>query len=279
MSENSRMARYHSDKEPEPQQQQATSSVKETYQRRPALARWVAFLILLLTVSAGLKLTVFNANYTAGVVSRSAVGEKIINRVNDDLQNLGVTGAPITASLMQPYLAMGVAQLYGQNSDTTIDTTDLSHAISTQAQSMGVTATAGMTTTIAKQARKRSQAAFSTSAMSRAAIQIQRAQKIDLGTLLAGVLLLIVTFFYAFSVRHVFASLGPGLALGGVLTGLVGIGGYVLLPYLVVSASQTVANLLTTIGRSGLGVIIFAGVAEIVIGLVVMLGHRTFRND
>jgi len=276
MSENSRMARYHSDEEPEPQQAPQTI---ETYQRRPALARWVAFLILLLTVSAGLKLTVFNANYTAGVVSRSSVGEKVINHVNDDLQNLGVSGAPVTSSLMQPYLAMGVAKLYGETADTSVDTTDLSAAISTQAQAMGVTATAGMTTAIAKQAKKRAQAAFSTSAMSQAAIQVQRAKKINFAVLLGSILLLIVTFFYAFSVHHVFASLGSGMTVGGLLTGLVGVGGYFFLPYVVTSTSKTAANLLTTIGRSGLGVIIFAGVAEIVIGLVVMLGHRTFRKE
>ncbi|WP_125583851.1 hypothetical protein [Levilactobacillus cerevisiae] len=280
MSENSRMARYHSDEEPEPQQQQqAAPQPAGTYQRRPALARWVAFLILLLTVSAGLKLTVFNATYTAGVVSRSTAGEKIINHVNDDLQNLGVSGAPVTASIMQPYLEVGVAQLYGQTADVTVDTTELATAISTQAQTMGVTATSGMTTAIAKQAKKRAKAAFNTTAMSQAAVQVQRAQKIDFWVLLATVLLLIVTFFYAMSVHHIFASLGAGLTLGGLLTGAVGIGGYFLLPYLITSTSRLTANLLTTIGRSGLGVVIFAGVAEIVVGLVVMLGHRTFRKE
>lgn len=276
MSENSRMARYHSEEEPEPQQPVAQPS---GYHRRPALARWVAFLVLLLTVSAGLKLTVFNATYTAGVVSRSTVGEKILNHVNDDLQNLGVSGAPITSSMIQPYLEVGVDQLYGKTDTETIDTSELATAISSQATTMGVTATSGMTTSIAKQAKKRTQAAFSTTAMSQAATKVQMAQKIDLWVLIGTGLLLIVTFFYALGVHHVFGSLGPGLALGGLLTALIGTGSYLLLPSVITSTSQKVANMLTTIGHSGLGVVIFAGVAEVVIGLVVLLGHRTFRND
>ncbi|MCF7523429.1 hypothetical protein L3X07_09560 [Levilactobacillus brevis] len=92
------------------------------------------------------------------------------------------------------------------------------------------------------------------------------------------VVALIVTFFYALSVHHVFASLGPGLTLGGTLTTIAGAVSYVGLPLVVTSSSQTVAALLTTIGHNGLAVIIFMGIAEMIVGLVVLLGHRTFRN-
>ncbi|MCT3569368.1 hypothetical protein EFS18_06015, partial [Levilactobacillus brevis] len=86
VSANSRMARYHATEEPEIQETQSASS----YQRRPALARWLALLILLLTLTLGLKITVFNATYTAGVVSRSTTGEMVINQLNDELQSYGI---------------------------------------------------------------------------------------------------------------------------------------------------------------------------------------------
>ncbi|AYM03500.1 hypothetical protein [Levilactobacillus yiduensis] len=275
MSQNSRMARYHANEEPEPQQQPASPTA---YQRRPALARWVAFLLLLLTVTVGLRLTVFNANYTAGVVSRSSYGEKVINHLNDDLENLGISGAPITSGVAQPYLAVGVAQLYGETA-TAVGTTDLSAAVSSQAQALGVTASSKLLSQVSQEAQKRAKAAFNTPAMQQAAIQIQRAKKLNFWAMLAAVLLLIVTFFYALSVHHVFGSLGPGLALGGLLTVLVGVGGYFLLPFVLTGTSQMVNNLLTAIGRSGLGVIMFAGAAEIIIGGLVLLGHRTFRRE
>ncbi|TGD19289.1 hypothetical protein [Levilactobacillus suantsaiihabitans] len=277
MSENSRMARYHANEEPAPQQQSAPPATG--YQRRPALARWVAFLILLLTVTVGLRVTVFNATYTAGVVSRSSFGEKIINRLNDDLQNLGVAGAPITSSIAQPYLAVGVAQLYGDTTSASVDTSELTTAVSSQAQAMGVTASSKLIASMATTAQKRAKAAFNTSAMSQAAVQVQRARKLNFWVMLAALMLMVVTFFYALSVRHVFASLGPGLALGGLLTGLVGLAGYFGLPLVLSGNSQAVNQLLTTIGRSGLGVVMFAGVAEVVVGLLVLLGHHTFRQE
>lgn len=227
----------------------------------------------------GLRLTVFNANYTAGVVSRSSYGEKVINRLNDDLENLGISGAPITSGVAQPYLAIGVAELYGDTTTTTVDGTDLSAAVSSQAQAMGVTASSKLLRQIGQEAQKRVKAAFNTTAMQQAAIQVQRAKKLNFWLMLAAVMLLVVTFFYALSVHHVFASLGPGLALGGLLSGLVGLGGYFFLPFVLTGTSQTVNNLLTAIGRSGLGVIMFAGAAEIIVGGLVLLGHRTFRRE
>ncbi|KRL93243.1 hypothetical protein FD28_GL001489 [Levilactobacillus hammesii DSM 16381] len=277
VSENSRMARYHSDEPENPRQQ--PQEPQQTYQRRPALARWVAILVMLFTLSIGLKVTVFNANYTAGVVSRSDVGQKVVNQLNNELESLGVSGNPVTSGIVQPYLAQGVAQLYGETSTTTIDNTELTNAISTQAQTMGVTATAGMTTALVKEAKKVVQAAFSTSAMSQASAKIQKAKTLDFWLMIATVLLAIVTVIYAFSVHHVMASLGPGLAVGGLLTGVIGAVGYYLLPSLVPTSTATVTSMITTVGRSGIGVIIFAGVAEIVLGLLVMLGHRTFRTN
>lgn len=278
MNENSRMARYHS-AEREEAPQRPEDNAPQTYQRRPALARWVAVLVLLFTVTIGLKITVFNANYTAGVVSRSSVGQKVINQLNNELESLGVSGSPVTSGIAQPYLAQGIAQLYGETDTATVDSTELATAISTQAQTMGVTATTAMTTAIAKQAQKVAKATFATPAMTQAAVKIQMAKTLDFWLLIATGLLAIVTVFYAFSVRHVMASLGPGMALGGVLTGIVGAAGYYLLPTLIPTASATVTRLVTTVGRSGIEVIIFAGVVEIVLGLLVMLGHRTFRKD
>lgn len=278
MNENSRMARYHS-AEREEAPQRPEDNAPQTYQRRPALARWVAVLVLLFTVTIGLKITIFNANYTAGVVSRSSVGQKVINQLNNELESLGVSGSPVTSGIAQPYLAQGIAQLYGETDTATVDSTELATAISTQAQTMGVTATTAMTTAIAKQAQKVAKATFATPAMTQAAVKIQMAKTLDFWLLIATGLLAIVTVFYAFSVRHVMASLGPGMALGGVLTGIVGAAGYYLLPTLIPTASATVTRLVTTVGRSGIEVIIFAGVVEIVLGLLVMLGHRTFRKD
>lgn len=278
MNENSRMARYHS-AEREEAPQRPEDNAPQTYQRRPALARWVAVLVLLFTVTIGLKITIFNANYTAGVVSRSSVGQKVINQLNNELESLGVSGSPVTSGIAQPYLAQGIAQLYGETDTATVDSTELATAISTQAQTMGVTAATAMTTAIAKQAQKVAKATFATPAMTQAAVKIQMAKTLDFWLLIATGLLAIVTVFYAFSVRHVMASLGPGMALGGVLTGIVGAAGYYLLPTLIPTASATVTRLVTTVGRSGIEVIIFAGVVEIVLGLLVMLGHRTFRKD
>lgn len=272
------MARYHS-AEREEAPQRPEDNAPQTYQRRPALARWVAVLVLLFTVTIGLKITIFNANYTAGVVSRSSVGQKVINQLNNELESLGVSGSPVTSGIAQPYLAQGIAQLYGETDTATVDSTELATAISTQAQTMGVTATTAMTTAIAKQAQKVAKATFATPAMTQAAVKIQMAKTLDFWLLIATGLLAIVTVFYAFSVRHVMASLGPGMALGGVLTGIVGAAGYYLLPTLIPTASATVTRLVTTVGRSGIEVIIFAGVVEIVLGLLVMLGHRTFRKD
>ncbi|WP_225363914.1 hypothetical protein [Levilactobacillus brevis] len=274
MSANSRMAWYHATEEPEMQETQSVSP----YQRRPALARWLAVLVLLLTLTVGLRMTIFNATYTAGVVSRSTTGEKVINQLNDELQSYGISGSPITTSLAQPYLAMGVAQLYGQTPTTSVDDTDLSSAVSSQAVTMGTTASNRVISRIAKQAGKLAKTAFGTPAMKQAAIKIQFAQKVNLWVMIATLLLLVVTFFYALSVHHVFASLGPGLTLGGLLTTIAGAVSYVGLPLVVTSSSQTVAALLTTIGHNGLAVIIFMGIAEIIVGLVVLLGHRTFRN-
>lgn len=276
MSENTRMARYHSAEPEAPQEPE--QNVPQPYQRRPVLARWVAVLVVLFTVTIGLKITVFNANYTAGVVSRSSVGQKVINQLNNELESLGVSGSPVTSGIAQPYLAQGIAQLYGDTATSTVDSTELATAISTQAQTVGVTATTAMTSAIAKEAQKVAKATFATPAMTQAALKIQKAKTLDFWLLVATGLLTIVTVFYAFSVRHVMASLGPGLALGGLLTGILGAAGYFLLPALIPTASATVTHLVTTVGRSGIEVVIFAGVVEIVLGLLVMLGHRTFRK-
>lgn len=276
MSENTRMARYHSAEPEAPQEPE--QNIPQPYQRRPALARWVAVLVVLFTVTIGLKITVFNANYTAGVVSRSSVGQKVINQLNNELESLGVSGSPVTSGIAQPYLAQGIAQLYGDTATSTVDSTELATAISTQAQTVGVTATTAMTSAIAKEAQKVAKATFATPAMTQAALKVQRAKTLDFWLLVATGLLTIVTVFYAFSVRHVMASLGPGLALGGLLTGILGVAGYFLLPTLIPTASATVTRLVTTVGRSGIEVVIFAGVVEIVLGLLVMLGHRTFRK-
>ena len=277
MSENTRMARYHSAESEAPQRPE--ENAPQPYQRRPALARWVAILVLLFTVTIGLKITVFNANYTAGVVSRSNVGQKVINQLNNKLESLGVNGSPVTSGIAQPYLAQGIAQLYGDTATTTVDTTELATAISTQAQTVGVTASTAMTTAIAKEAQKLAKATFATPAMTQAALKIQKAKTADFWLLIATALLTIVTVFYAFSVHHVMASLGPGLALGGLLTAIVGAAGYFLLPTLIPMAGATVTSLVTTVGRSGIAVIIFAGGVEIVLGLLIMLGHHTFRKD
>ncbi|GEO70792.1 hypothetical protein [Levilactobacillus acidifarinae] len=274
MSAESRMARYHfADEEPPQQQPELT-----TYQRRPALARWGAFLVLLLTITVGLKLTVFNATYTAGVVSRSTVGEKVINRLNNDLSDLGVTGSPVTTSVIQPYLAQGITQLYGQ-STTTVDSTELTNAISAQASSAGVTASSALTTQVAKQAQKLVTQAFQTSAMQVAAARLQRARQLNFYILVATLLLLVVTAIYALSVHHFLGSLGPSLALGGVLTIVVGLVSWLGLPLVVTSTTGSVTALLTSIGHSSLGVIMFVGGAELILGLLVLLGHRTFRRS
>lgn len=273
VSAESRMARYHfADEEPSQQQPKPT-----TYHRRPALARWGALLVLLLTVTLGLKLTVFNATYTAGVVSRSTVGEKVINRLNNDLNDLGVTGDPVTASVIQPYLAQGVTQLYGQET-TTVDATELTNAISAQASSAGVTASSALTTQVAKQAQKLVTKAFNTSAMQEAAARLQRARQLNFYGLVAALLLLVVTLIYALSIHHFLGSLGPSLALGGLLTILVGLAGWLGLPLLVTTSTASVTALLTAVGHSSLSVVIFAGGAELILGLLVLLGHRTFRQ-
>lgn len=276
MSDNSRMARYHSADQPAPQQPPKGS--QSTYQRRPALARWVAILVLLLTLTLGLKITVFNANYTAGVVSRSTTGQKVINQLNNELESIGISGNPVTSGIAQPYLAQGVAQLYGESATTTVDSTALANAMSAQAQTVGVTVTSTMTAAIAKEARQAAKAAFTTPAMTQASAKIQKLKRLNFLILMGSLLLALVTAIYAFSVHHVMASLGPGMTLGGLLTGLLGAAGYYFLPLVVPTASATVTNLVTTVGRSGLEVVIFAGVVEIVLGLLIMLGHRTFRK-
>ncbi|NLR31168.1 hypothetical protein [Levilactobacillus tujiorum] len=276
MSDNSRMARYHSADQPAPQQPPKGS--QPTYQRRPALARWVAILVLLLTLTLGLKITVFNANYMAGVVSRSTTGQKVINQLNNELESIGISGNPVTSGIAQPYLAQGVAQLYGESATTTVDSTALANAMSAQAQTVGVTVTSTMTAAIAKEARQAAKAAFTTPAMTQASAKIQKLKRLNFLILMGSLLLALVTAIYAFSVHHVMASLGPGMTLGGLLTGLLGAAGYYFLPLVVPTASATVTNLVATVGRSGLEVVIFAGVVEIVLGLLIMLGHRTFRK-
>ncbi|WP_125685645.1 hypothetical protein [Levilactobacillus fujinensis] len=273
MHTTSRMERYHSAEQEDPQQPSPTK-----YQRRPALGRWVAFLILLLTVAVGLRLTLFNANYVAGVVSRSTTGEKVMANVNSDLDDLGVSGDPVTAAVIQPYLEQGIAQLYGQSA-TTPDSSALSTAITTQAQTLGVTASATLVNKIANQAQKRAVAAFKTPAMQTVGWKIQRAQRLDFWLLVATLLLLVVTTIYALGVHHFFGSLGPGLTLGGFMGAIVGVVGFLVAPAVVTATTTTLTSLLTSVIRSGLGVIIFAGAAEFVIGLVVLLGHRTFRKS
>ncbi|HIW71832.1 MAG TPA: hypothetical protein H9875_04310 [Candidatus Levilactobacillus faecigallinarum] len=279
MSANSRMERYHSaeldagDRQPAPQQQHPT------YQRRPGLAKWVALLVAVLTLTIGLRLTAFNASYTAGVVSRSAVGEKVINRLNNDLSDLGITGDPVTASLAQPYLAQGINQLYGK-ATTSVDATELANAISAQASSMGTTASTTLTTAMAKTAQKLVKQAFNTTAMQAAAVRLQRAMKVNLWVMIGVSLLLVVTLIYAVGMHHFLGSLGPGLALGGLLVIVIGIFAWLLgVPLLTAGTTGAVNSVLTTIGHSSLGVVIFGGVAEVVLGLLVLLGHRTFRNN
>jgi len=269
----SRMERYHSAESEEPQQPRPTN-----YQRRPALGRWAAFLVLLLTVAVGLRLTLFNPNYVAGVVSRSTTGEKVMANVNSDLDDLGVSGDPITAAVIQPYLEQGIAQLYGQ-STTTPDSSALSSAITTQAQTLGITASAALVDKVANQAEKRAVAAFQTPTMQTVGWKIQRAQRLDFWLLVATLLLLVVTTIYAFGVHHFFGSLGPGLTLGGIMAAIVGVVGFLVAPAVVTATTTTLTSLVTSVIRSGLGVVIFAGAAEFIIGLVVLLGHRTFRKS
>ena len=274
--ENSRMQRYHS-AEPEPQPQKVTP--RQPYQRRPGLARWVAILIALLTLTLGLKVTAFNATYTAGVVSRSAVGEKVINRLNNDLSDLGITGDPVTTSLIQPYLAQGVDQLYGRETST-IDATALANAISAQASSMGTTASTTLTKSLTTQAQKLVTKAFNTTAMQATATRLQWAMRVNFWVMVAVSLLLVVTVIYAAGMHHFLGSLGPGLAVGGILTALLGGASWLfVLPLVTVGTSGTVLHLLNAIGHGSLSVIIFAGIVEIVLGLLVMMGHRTFRQS
>ncbi|WP_125573442.1 hypothetical protein [Levilactobacillus huananensis] len=275
MSANSRMARYHSEEVENPQPQ--ASPNQNGYQRRPALARWVAILMMLLTITVGLRFTVFNANYTAGVVSRDATGQRVINDLNNDLLSLGISGNPVTSGLVQPYLEQGIAEIYGETA-TTVDNTDLKAAIAAQAQAMGVTASDSLQTSLANQAQKTVKKAVQTEGMMAAGAKIQRARKIDLWAIVAVVMLLIVTTVYAFSVHHVFGSLGPGLTVGGVLTIILSVAGYFGLPVVLGGMNATVQTTVMTVGHSGLGVIIFIGAAEIVLGLLVLLGHRTFRK-
>lgn len=275
MSANSRMERYHSTREAPTPQPQAS----QPYRRRPALARWVALLIALLTLTVGLKLTVFNASYTAGVVSRSSTGEKVMNRVNNGLTDLGISGDPVSATLIQPYLAQGIAQLYGQ-STATVDDTALANAIQSQASSVGVTASTTLTRKLTQRVQKLATQAFTTSAMQTAATRVQWAMRLNWLVMIAVVLLSIVTVIYAAGVHHFLASLGPGLALGGGLTMVLsGLGWFVGLPMVTAALSGPVASLSTTVGQSGLGVILFAGAAEVVLGFLVLLGHRTFRRS
>ncbi|QMU07880.1 hypothetical protein H3M12_10630 [Levilactobacillus suantsaii] len=273
VSENTRMARYH----PTEPKQAPDPQPQATYQRRPALGRWLAVLVLLLTVTVGLKLTVFNATYTAGVVSRSTVGERVINRLNNKLSDLGVTGNPVTASVAQPYLAMGVAQLYGQSANS-VDATELTSAIETQASTDGVSASTSLTKSIAQRAEKLVTKTFNTTAMQTAASQLQWARQLNFYVLVAALLLTAVTVGYALSVHHFWAGLGPGLTLGGLLAVIVGVVGWFILPVMLPNTTTTVTHLLTSIGHSGLGVLIFVGGGEIVLGLLALLGHRTFRS-
>lgn len=276
MSANSRMARYHSEEAENPQPQ--ASPNQNGYQRRPALARWVAVLITLLTITVGLRFTVFNANYTAGVISRDSAGQKVVNDLNNDLLSLGISGNPVTSGLVQPYLEQGIAEIYGE-SGATVDDTDLKAAIAAQAQAMGVTASDSLQTSLAKQAQKTVKQAVQTDTMMAAGAKIRRARQLDLWVIVAVAMLLIVTTVYAFSVHHVFGSLGPGLAVGGLLTIILGAVGYFGLPVVLAGMASAVRTAATTVGHSGLGVIIFIGAAEIVLGLLVLLGHRTFRKS
>ncbi|WP_125545837.1 hypothetical protein [Levilactobacillus lindianensis] len=276
MSANSRMARYHSEEAENPQPQ--ASPNQNGYQRRPALARWVAVLIMLLTITVGLRFTVFNANYTAGVISRDSTGQKVVNDLNNDLLSLGISGNPVTSGLVQPYLEQGIAEIYGE-SGATVDDTDLKAAIAAQAQAMGVTASDSLQTSLAKQAQKTVKQAVQTDTMMAAGTKIRRARQLDLWVIVAVAMLLIVTTVYAFSVHHVFGSLGPGLAVGGLLTIILGAVGYFGLPVVLAGMASAVRTAATTVGHSGLGVIIFVGAAEIVLGLLVLLGHRTFRKS
>lgn len=276
MSANSRMARYHSEEAENPQPQ--ASPNQNGYQRRPALARWVAVLIMLLTITVGLRFTVFNANYTAGVISRDSTGQKVVNDLNNDLLSLGISGNPVTSGLVQPYLEQGIAEIYGE-SGATVDDTDLKAAIAAQAQAMGVTASDSLQTSLAKQAQKTVKQIVQTDTMMAAGTKIRRARQLDLWVIVAVAMLLIVTTVYAFSVHHVFGSLGPGLAVGGLLTIILGAAGYFGLPVVLAGMTSVVRATATMVGHSGLGVIIFIGAAEIVLGLLVLLGHRTFRKS
>lgn len=276
MSANSRMARYHSEEAENPQPQ--ASPNQNGYQRRPALARWVAVLIMLLTITVGLRFTVFNANYTAGVISRDSTGQKVVNDLNNDLLSLGISGNPVTSGLVQPYLEQGIAEIYGE-SGATVDDTNLKAAIAAQAQAMGVTASDSLQTSLAKQAQKTVKQTVQTDTMMAAGTKIRRARQLDLWVIVAVAMLLIVTTVYAFSVHHVFGSLGPGLAVGGLLTIILGAAGYFGLPVVLAGMTSAVRATATMVGHSGLGVIIFIGAAEIVLGLLVLLGHRTFRKS
>lgn len=270
----SRMERYHFADERPTQQ----PSKPKPYQRRPTLARWGALLVCLLTLTLGLKLTVFNATYTAGVVSRSTVGERVINRLNNHLNDLGITGNPVTTSVIQPFLAQGVAQLYGETA-ATADATELTSAISAQASSDGVSASQALTTKVAKQAQKLVTKTFKTTAMQTAATTLTRARQLNFYVLVAVLLLLVVTVIYAFGVHHILASLGPSLTLGGLLAIIVGGIGWFSLPILLPATTTGVTQMLTAIGHSSLGVVIFVGGIEIVLGLLMLLGHRTFRDN
>lgn len=270
----SRMDRYHFADERPTQQ----PSEPKPYRRRPALARWGALLVGLLTLTLGLKLTVFNATYTAGVVSRATVGERVINRVNNDLNDLGITGNPVTTGVIQPFLAQGITQLYGESAST-VDTTALTSAISAQASSDGVSASQVLTSQVAKQAQKLVTKTFSTTAMQTATTTLTRARRLNFYVMVATLLLLGVTVVYAFGIHHVLASLGPSLALGGLLAMVVGGIGWVSLPILLPTTTASVTQMLTAMGHSSLGVVIFAGGIEIVLGLLALLGHRTFRDD
>lgn len=271
----SRMSRYHSDEEPEAPQQPAPT---KSYQRRPGLARWLALLFAVLTITLGLRFTAFNATYTAGVVSRSSVGEKIINRLNDDLDSYGVSGSPVTTSVAEPFIAQGVERLYGQ-SVTAIDTTDLAAAIKTQAAQTGVTASDKFINRVSQDAQKQTKSTLNASAMMAAMIKVQLARRVNYWLMLASALLAVVTLIYAVGMHHFLGSLGPGLTLGGLLAGLVSTGGFFFAPFAITSTSEVATTLMTTVARSGLSVVIFIGVTEIVLGLLVMLGHRTFRRD
>ncbi|MFC6275650.1 hypothetical protein ACFQET_09070 [Levilactobacillus tangyuanensis] len=275
METQSRMARYHSDEDEEPSQQPAPTT---EYQRRPGLDRWLALLFAILTITLGLRFTVFNASYTAGVVSRSSVGEKVINRLNDDLEELGVTGSPVSASIAEPFLAQGIERLYGQ-SVTTVDTTDLTTAIKTQAAQTGVTASESFTKRISQDAQKLTKATLNSATMTAAMARVQLIRRLNLWLMIASALLAVVTLIYAVGVHHFLGSLGPGLSVGGLLTGLVSTGAFFLAPFAIVSTSTLATHLMTPVARSGLSVLIFVGVAEIVLGLLVMLGHRTFRRE